>query len=75
MLGRLKTSSDAWAALINEYSDWKRAENLDLGRADEPIADTARTPQQQRWLREFVVRYDRVNNVGFSTRQARTTRL
>jgi len=45
-------------ALTDEYEQWNRDQNLNLGSADEHLFDEALSPEQRAWLHNFVQRWE-----------------
>lgn len=45
-------------ALCAEYAEWNKSQNLNLGNADEHIADEELTDQQRGWLVDFCKRWN-----------------
>lgn len=49
-------------ALVDEYQAWNKANGLDLGSADEHLFDENLTADQRGWLKDFVERWEMVEN-------------
>jgi hypothetical protein len=57
-----RDSSNAIAALTDEYQDFNRRHGLQLGSADEHTHDDSLTEEQRTWVRDFTRRWELVEH-------------
>jgi hypothetical protein len=57
--GKIAMTRSPLDALVDEYAAWNRAQNLNLGSADEHLYDSDLTQAQRDWLRGFCWRWEK----------------